>query len=112
MATLEDVDRHYQKACNAALALIEERARAIMRKNPDIDHFTMAMGSWFFWGKDDRQVEVYDEHYHATGTIVFTYTAKEWAKPLCDVFEEWDEHLKLTGVPMRFTADGPVVRDW
>lgn len=25
---------------------------------------------------------------------------------------EWDEYLRLTGTPMRFTARGKIVTDW
>jgi hypothetical protein len=72
----------------------------------------MGMGTYFFVGQDGQIVEHEDRHYHKNGNHPYTYTAKAWAKPLVDFIDEWDEHFKLTGEPMRFTAEGEVVGDF
>lgn len=68
-----------------------------MRRNPQLKEFVMVMGSACFWTADDQQRGLCDR---------WKYT-----RPVEVVLEEFD-YLKLTGTPMRFTADGPVVTDW
>jgi hypothetical protein len=106
------VQTHFDRAVADALKVVEERARAIMRRNPRIKEFVMGMGSYTFWDINDNQIEMYHEHYHQWGKTVYSYTSKHAYKPLTDFMEEWNEHLKLTGSPMRFTATGPVITDW
>lgn len=86
-----------------AFTLIERKARAILRNHPDLDEYVMAMGGWFFTGKDRS---------HDISTSSRDYIPW-YARPferMMDAFEEME--LKVTGEPMRFTANGPVVSDW
>lgn len=89
------IQRHYQAAYDTALELIEKRARVILRKHRNLTEFLSAMGAWFFIDKNGD-----------------TFTEFEYMKPVADIYDEWDEYLKLSGEPMRFTADGPIIRDW
>lgn len=89
------IQLHYQAATDVALELIEKRARVILRKHRNLTEFLSAMGAWFFIDKNGN-----------------TLTELEYMKPVADIYDEWDEYLKLSGEPMRFTADGPVIRDW
>lgn len=103
---------HYQQASEAASALVEEQARAILRKHPNLHEFVMAMGGWFFTAKksQDRSLlpgehaMIHPTDYHAPRYITNSR--------LANFITEWDPYLKVTGEPMRFTADGPVVREW
>lgn len=90
--TIQD---HYNAAFKAAISLVESRARAILRSRPKLREFVMAMGAYTF--------------YDADGPI---HDPDSWADPVYDLIAEWDEYLKLSGTPMRFTTDGPVIRDW
>jgi hypothetical protein len=92
-----------QRLYDAALALIEDRARKILVAHPSLDEFVMAMGGWLFSKKnsDDNISDVYGERIPA------------YARAFCGMMDEFDDmELKVTGEPMRFTAQGPVVRMW
>jgi len=86
-----------------ALALIEQRARAILTAHPNLDEFVMGMGAWIFTKRnsEDDISTVYREFIPA------------YAMPFTRMMDEFDDlELKVTGEPMRFTAKGPVVRMW
>lgn len=91
------IAKHYNAAFNVAIELIEKRARAILRKHPNLSEFISAMGTWGFIPKDKD---------------AWTRDDLKYMKPVADIYDEWDDYLKLSGEPMRFTAHGPVVRDW
>jgi hypothetical protein len=86
----------YNAARRQALRLVETRARAILATDPELHEFIMAMGIWTFTRKHD-------------GETMQTRTQFDSVRELID---EWDEVLKLTGEPMRFTAKGHRRRTW
>lgn len=102
--SVKDVKEHYQKASDAASAFVEQEARAILRKHSNLREFVMAMGGWFFTLK---KADATDEHPVLNDQPRYIAKSK-----LAHFITEWDEYLKITGEPMRFTADGPVVRNW
>jgi hypothetical protein len=112
MSKLKDIEIQYGKASDIALGLIEQRARAILRKKKNLNEFVMGMGVINF---TDKNGEIVD-HNHQTGYDEYLdqsyYEPFRWAKPVTDILDEWDDYLKLTGTPMRFTADGPIIRQW
>jgi len=86
-----------------ALTLIERRARAILAAHANLDEFVMGMGTWIFTKRDseDDISTVYREYIPA------------YAMPFTRMMDEFDDlELKVTGESMRFTAGGPVVREW
>lgn len=93
---------HLEEMQRIALAEVERMAREIMRKHPSLREFVMAMGVWFFTqqqrhGRPDRKVDEQDvRHLAGLGRFI----------------DSWDRVLHLTGTPMRFTVDGPVITDW
>lgn len=101
---------YYHQSAQIALDLVEKRARAILRQHPNLDEFIMGMGIWFF----TRKVGTKDEK----GIVIeewmnnIVHEPLAYMKPVADLIDEWDEYLKITGEPMRFTANGPVVREW
>lgn len=101
--TVDDVQHSYDKAVKAALYIVEKRARAVLTEYPALHEFYMAMGVYGFRGANDSDNEWFIVHDRWTNTS---------CKALDDFISEWDEYLKLTGTPMRFTATGPVVRQW
>lgn len=104
---------HYNKASQFALEYVEQEARKILVEHPELNEFVMAMGAWFFtWktGATDQHgivIEEWMSHVISDGQVEFIDTSD-----LADFMCEWDSVLKLTGEPMRFTAQGPVVRNW
>jgi hypothetical protein len=104
---------HYNKASQFASEFVEQEARKILVEHPELDEFVMAMGTWFFkWkiGATDNQgivIEEWMDQNVQEGSVPFI---KE--SVLAEFIANWDEYLKITGEPMRFTATGPVVRNW
>jgi hypothetical protein len=90
------LEQQYKQADETAMQIVEEIARKILRKHKKLDEFCMGMGTWFF---SDYAGKLYDGD-------------DKLAKELDDFMNEWDAYLHLTGQPMRFTADGPVITDW
>ena len=88
---------HYLKAHDMAMATVEKKARAILSKHPNLDEFIMAMGRWNFTYKTES-----DSY----------YGQPKYMKGLDKFINEWDDVLKLTGDPVRFTAIGETRKDW
>ena len=105
---------HIQQGQAAAEARgeIERLARAILRKKAQLHEFVMAMGTWFFTNHAGKVVEHEVEHYNPVSTSPYSHTPRRWVAPLWEFIQEWDEDLHLTGDPMRFTAEGPVITEW
>ena len=95
-ATTRAVQRHYLQAEDLALIEVERLARKILVEHSNLDEFVMGMGEAFF--SDGYENLAIDE--------------RAYMKPLRDFIGEWDDVLKLTGTPMRFTATGKKVTDW
>ena len=91
------IEKHYEQACTLALSEVERLARQILANHSNLHEFVMGMGGAIFITKDDDNLGTEDRAY---------------MKPLNDLLMEWDDYLKLTGEPMRFTVDGPIVREW
>jgi hypothetical protein len=97
-------------ASRAALILVEAQARAILRRHPALDEFVMGMGMWFFTykvGARDRcGIRLTADMNRCL------HEPRAYMRPLLDILDELNDDLKLTGEPMRFTAEGPVIHDW
>ena len=89
------VQRHYRAAEEWALVFVEQEARKILTKHTRLEEFIIAMGRFEFIWKDHSR-----------------YEWPKYANRLRDFIEKWDDELHLTGEPMRFTASGPVRKDW
>lgn len=88
----------YDEARSQALCELERIARECLRENPELNEFVMAMGNWIFTTKPD-------------GYVYAEAPGGEFVD-LEEHIDEWDDVLKLTSEPMRFTANGEVVREW
>lgn len=104
MITAKEVEALHLQASEAASAFVEQEARAILRGHSNLHEFIMGMGIWCFTlvkadGSDDHPT-INDEPRYVSHSRLARFISK------------WDEYLKITGEPMRFTADGPVVREW
>ena len=101
--TTRTIAKHYQAAETVALKLIEQRARKILKEHPKLKEFVMCMGSAQFTLKNR---DVFDSY------STYDDTYPRYLNPVFDLIDEWDRYLKLTGTPMRFTADGPKITNW
>jgi hypothetical protein len=91
-----EIDQRIQDCERDAVDYIVYLARKILRKSPNLHEFVMAMG-----------VAMFTDHYRD-----YSLDEKpEWSE-LNDFINEWDNQLKLTGIPMCFTAEGEIVREW
>lgn len=90
------IRHHLEEAYQVAVKELEARARRILRENSDLVEFVMSMGCWAFYDQE--------------GLIPFDSDPR--FEPVMSFISRWDDQLKLTGDPMRFTADGPVVTKW
>lgn len=94
----------YQLANTLALEHVEYLARTILQQHKNLDEFVMAMGTWYFTKRVNNAAgfEILDQD-------STRYLENSRLRAFIDV---WDQCLKLTGQPMRFTAEGPVQTDW
>ena len=97
----KSINYHYQKAADMALAVVEKKARAILRQHSNLDEFIMCMGGWCFTRKDKD----------ATGYSMIIHESEKDEGPkymagLRKFIDEWDPYLRMTGAPMRFRAEG------
>lgn len=80
-----------------ALKEIEKRVRKILRGKNAADNFYMAMGSATFYTRDGKHIE----------------RDMSYLRSFYEFLDEFDDILKLTGIPMRMlSADDPVATDW
>ncbi len=106
------IDKYYNKASDLALKEVERLARQVLKDHPELDEFIMCMGSYFFTVKNSEEnILPYTEKMN----ISWNYYSEDtfpYLKPINDFIGKWDNYLKLTGEPMRFTAKGKIVKNW
>lgn len=99
------IQSHIDTAEKLALKEVEYRARKILVEHPTLSEFTMGMGTWNFQPEQNRS------HMRFPIGGMFDNTP-QYMKGLANFINKWDDTLKLTGIPMRFTATGKIHRDW
>lgn len=93
----KEILANYQRACDTASNFVEKFARKILIDNKNAHEFVMGMGCLTFWDKNENQIELKD----LIG-----------GEALEDFISKWDDTLKITGEPMRFTANGKKITNW
>lgn len=97
------INRALVRADYLASQEVERLARAILQKHlRTLSEFIMVNGAWYF--KNARGEVINDTN---LGCLL---TEKYYVDFLA--FMQWDDRLKVTGEPMRFTAYGPKITDW
>lgn len=99
---LRVADRYEQRAITQALLILEAKARKVLVTHPNLQHFTMAMGSAFFTKRNGDTFSVSHPDHKTPG----------YAQAVIAFLDEFNERLHLTGEPMTFTATGPKMSDW
>ena len=96
----EHLAKQFATSSNLTVAIIVKHARLILKEQPELREFCMGMGTWMF--------ETWD------GKLVDGYDLKQFPdlRTFDDFMCRWDDTFKITGEPVRFTADGPLVTDW
>lgn len=88
------------RATKIALKHVETLARQFMRDCPQYKEFEMSMGTWQFVNKN------------GDGESPYYCKLPKQVKQLENFIDRWDDELKLTGCPMRFTVNGRIRRNW
>lgn len=92
----------YSELEKESMRIVECEARKILRDHNNLDEFIMGMGVWFFTEKRVGQDSV----------ILNNHYKYILSSALAEFIFEWDQHLKITGEAIRFTAYGEIVRNW
>lgn len=108
MFNIESYNRQFQKRYDdlfkEGISAIEIMAREALAEYPEFHEFIMAGGNVQFTRYNDEiSVGFYDDDEIEQYPLI---------KQLYDFIGEWDHYLHFTGWPMRFTANGNVVRNW
>lgn len=90
------IQTSYDNACEEALKIVEYEARKVLRRHPRLTEFVMGYGGWAF------RTNSYPGFVNACNGF-------KYLEPLHDFFEKWDGYLHLTGMSLRFTANGPML---
>lgn len=99
----------YEQASNRAEAILEREARKILRAHKRLDEFVMGMGGWFFTVKIGSKINgMIVEEGHST----ILHEPPPYAEKLAEFITDCEKLFSITGTPMRFTANGPVVTEW
>ena len=97
MTNDKQIEYYLAEAEKLASEKVKRLARAILKKNKNLNEFVMGMGTWFFVHKDGRNCDESDYK-----------SLQEFS----DFIREYDNILKITGEPMRFTAEGEKITNW
>lgn len=97
-----DLQAAYDRARSIGLFLVEKYAREVLRAKDGLAEFVVMPDALFPAAKV----------FFTTPLGHQALVKYEDAKGLVDLLERWDGLLNLTSEPMRFTADGPVRREW
>lgn len=95
------IDVLLERAVAIAVEETERLARKALREHPDVKEFVMGMGRALFVVHED------EEHEDIVGV-----DEDDRFKELSEFLGRWDNDLRVTGIAMRFTADGPKVTEW
>ena len=122
---MAEIDNLWNEADDKALDLIEREARKILRDDPNLYEFVMAMGSCFFTAKEGGQYdfnnpifnnEDYYETYLDNGGIIaddhLIIQDDDFQSEFFAMVDELDEKFHSKGYPIRFTATSKPVHDW
>lgn len=94
---LEWIRLYQERIDNISKRLVQREAREIMRKHPNLVEFVMAMGACMFMDKYNTIVEL---------------ESRAYLKEFNELVMWLNDACMVSGNPMRFTVDGPVVTDW
>jgi len=101
--TAKKIDDLLDEANVLAVKLIEAEARHILKNHKDLDEFVMGMGTAFFTRKGRSPG-------WGHGTVQFD--ERKYMELIDQLITDYDDYFKITGLPMRFTANGEKITEW
>jgi len=121
----QKIDRHFDYARDLSSILIEKSAREILKADPNLHEFIMAMGSCFFTAKEGGKYdfntyptdEAFDDYMlNGKGYIsddgMILPDMDEYYPEFSEMVDEMNDKFNACGEPMRFTANSQIVRSW
>jgi hypothetical protein len=123
---LKIAEKYHQKACDEAYQEMLRVAREIMKEEPDLVEFVNAMGGWFFvpnpagtkcwWCEpDEKCLECEGTGRMKPGDTLIDEHRTNWypvVKKMVDFIDKWNDEFHLTGIPVRISAGGRIIRNW
>lgn len=121
--TLKQIDGYLLKGDNLAIELVKSEARKILRADPDLHEFIMAMGSCFFTIKEGGKYDLlgytdkeWDEWCESDDYVNVNYNIigddVDYQPEFFEMVNQLNQDLKVMGYPVRFTATSKEVYDW
>jgi hypothetical protein len=124
-ALMKTIQKKFDEAGDLAIETIKYEAREILKADPDLDEFIMAMGSCFFtikeggkydsmqytdeeyeeWCETDDYVNVYSNH-------IIDNAQTDFQKEFFENVDYLHELFNVMGHPVRFKAWSKEVYDW
>lgn len=124
-AGMKTIDKLFDRASDLAIELIKNEAKEILKDDPDLDEFIMAMGSCFFTIKEggkydlltfanDKEWEEWCESddYVSVYNGIIDNAVTDFQKEFFENVDDLDEKFNIMGYPVRFTATSKEVYDW
>ena len=121
---MAEINKQFDRASDLAVEAVKYGAREILKNDPNLHEFIMAMGSCFFTIKDGGKYDILqmtDEEYEAwcdSDEYVYSYNGiidndrNDFQKEFFDNVDELNEKFNVCGYPVRFTATSKEVHDW
>lgn len=98
----KEIKYYYNKAVDLALIEVKRLVFKMFKEHPNLRGFTMANGTVFF----TIEIKGYSDLQH------IGLEERSYLKPLDKLFNKWDNYLKLTGIPMKFTSTNGIIMEW
>lgn len=119
---IEKINALVADADDRAIYLIKKEARRILREDPNLDEFVMAMGGYFFTIKEGGKYDINtmtdeewdewtesDDYVHEYNGII---DSENFQEEFNDMVNEFDNQFKVCGYPVRFKAETQEVHHW
>jgi hypothetical protein len=122
-AIMKKIDKLYDQASDLAVEAVMNEAREILKADPNLHEFIMAMGRCFFTVKDGGKYDInsytdeeYDE-WSDSDDFVYSYNGiidddHGFQKEFFDNVFELNDRFQVMGYPVRFTATSKPVHSW
>lgn len=125
--TLRKINEMLNYGIKLSIDLIESEARKILSNDKDLDEFIMGMGEAFFTFKkggkydidaySDEQLQELEEKEDPLidfiyGTFYNIIHSEKFQEDFFELIEYLEDRFNVKAYSMRFTAKGPIKRDW
>lgn len=102
---LRKINEMFDYGSKLAIELVESEARKILAADPELDEFVMAMGGCLF--STTNKERGYTPRGGGSNIL-----DEEVAPDFFEMVDDLDDKFCVKGHPMRFTANGQIVKDW